>query len=155
MIELNIPNFKSLHLDHLVLDFNGTISFDGAVLPGVIDRLSELKHLLTVHVITADTFGSAQEQVGHLCPLTILQTEDHRSEKMSFVKTLNPETVVAIGNGRNDVAMLESAALGIAVMQGEGASAEALQSADIVCLNICDALDLLQFPKRLTATLRG
>jgi soluble P-type ATPase len=155
MLDLNIPKFKSLRLEHLVLDFNGTISFDGIVLPGVVERLMQLQEMLAIHVITADTFGSAHKQIGELCPLTILKTEDHRSEKMAFVTALNPESVAAIGNGRNDVAMLKESALGIAVIQGEGASLEAIQSADLVCTNICDALDLLRYPRRLTATLRG
>jgi soluble P-type ATPase len=62
--------------------------------------------------------------------------------------------VVAIGNGANDALMLEHAALGILVMGGEGAAVEALLRARVVVTDICEALDLLLFPKRLIATLR-
>jgi soluble P-type ATPase len=51
--------------------------------------------------------------------------------------------------------MLKEAALGIAVVQEEGAFAETLMSADVVCTNIVSALGLLTNPLRLIATLRS
>ncbi len=51
--------------------------------------------------------------------------------------------------------MLRAAALGIALVQREGASAEAIASADVVCSSVIDALDLLRNPKRLIASLRS
>ena len=74
--------------------------------------------------------------------------------KRAYVARLGADRVVAIGNGRNDRMMLAAASLGIAVVQGEGAAAETLASADVVAPGIVDALDLLLFPKRLVATLR-
>jgi soluble P-type ATPase len=50
--------------------------------------------------------------------------------------------------------MLNEAALGIAVLENEGTSFEALQAADVVALGTLSALDLLLHPQRLTATLR-
>jgi soluble P-type ATPase len=50
--------------------------------------------------------------------------------------------------------MLKEAAIGIAVVGPEGASAAALQQADVVTRSIIDALDLLLNPRRLVATLR-
>ncbi|HZY44758.1 MAG TPA: HAD hydrolase family protein, partial [Anaerolineae bacterium] len=61
---------------------------------------------------------------------------------------------VAIGNGANDVEMLKAAAIGIAVLGREGTASEAIAAADIVTLNVIDAIDLLLNPKRLVATLR-
>jgi soluble P-type ATPase len=51
--------------------------------------------------------------------------------------------------------MVKEAALGIAVIEKEGAAVETLLAADIVCGNILDALELLLNPKRLIATLRS
>jgi soluble P-type ATPase len=51
--------------------------------------------------------------------------------------------------------MLQSAALGIAVVQREGAGVEALLGADVVICDVHDALQLLRHPKRLIATLRS
>jgi soluble P-type ATPase len=61
---------------------------------------------------------------------------------------------VAIGNGRSDAQMHREAALGIAVIQAEGACAATLGAADVVCGSIPDALDLLLHPLRLAATRR-
>ena len=51
--------------------------------------------------------------------------------------------------------MLEGAALGIAVIQAEGAAGETLMAADVVAPGILEALDLLANPLRLVATLRA
>ena len=56
---------------------------------------------------------------------------------------------------RNDRKMLAAAAVGVAVVQAEGASAETIAEADIVAPGIVAALELLRHPKRLVATLRA
>ncbi len=61
---------------------------------------------------------------------------------------------VSIGNGCNDVSLLKDSAIGICIVGGEGASAEAMMASDLVVSNINDALDLLLKPHRLRATLR-
>ena len=48
-----------------------------------------------------------------------------------------------------------AAALGLAVIQREGAAAETLNAADVVCGDILSALELLTNPLRLVATLRS
>jgi soluble P-type ATPase len=50
--------------------------------------------------------------------------------------------------------MLRAARLGIAVIEGEGASAQAVMAAAIVTRNIADAFNLLLNPTRCKATLR-
>jgi len=79
--------------------------------------------------------------------------EDSKRGKLDFLKTLNLEMTVAIGNGSNDQLILKEAALGIAVLGDEGVSASAMKSADIVVKNIQNALDLFLKPKRLITTL--
>jgi soluble P-type ATPase len=63
--------------------------------------------------------------------------------------------VIAFGNGRNDVAMLRVAAIGVAILAGEGVAIDALQAADVLALGPVDAIDLVLKPKRLISTLRG
>ena len=72
-----------------------------------------------------------------------------------IVDRLGAAGCVAIGNGANDVPMLERAALGIAVIGPEGASGRALAAADVVCRSVVEALDLLLDPRLLVATLRS
>lgn len=155
MFELDVPGFRKLQLENIVLDFNGTISCDGILLPGVADRLQLLRAQFTIYVITADTFGTVREQMDGLAHIEVLETADHREEKRAFVSRLGSASVVAFGNGRNDTMMLQEAAIGVAVCQQEGASAEAMMAADILCTDILDGLDLLRHPKRLLATLRA
>lgn len=156
MIEISIPGFRNLCLSHLVLDYNGTLAVDGRLLPGVGDVLTNLATHLTIHVITADTFGLAAAQLNGLpVKLTIAPVESQAETKLAFVMALGTESVVAIGNGRNDRKMLKAAALGIALVQREGGSVETLTSAEVVATSILDALDLLKNSKRLLATLRS
>ncbi|MFT3989842.1 MAG: hypothetical protein QM680_00390 [Luteolibacter sp.] len=156
MIDIDIPDFGAFSLKHLVLDYNGTLALDGHLLPGVREVLGALAPLLDIHVVTADTFGLAEKYLSSLpLALTVLPAGSQAAAKAAFVETLGAASVVAIGNGRNDRQMLAAAAIGILIIQKEGASAATLASADILSSNILDALDLLRHPKRFIATLRS
>jgi len=156
MIEINIPGNKILQLEHLVLDYNGTIAFDGALIDGVKESLAELSQMLTVHVITADTFGSVKKALEDIdCKLVVIPLEHQDAAKLEYIKNLGREQTVSMGNGVNDRLMLKASALGVAVIQGEGAAFETIASADVVCTDILSALSLLIHPLRLIATLRS
>ena len=156
MISIQIPGFGSLTLEHLVLDYNGTLAVDGVLLPGVREALNALAEKLTVHVITADTFGIAAKGLkGVNCKLTVLEKSQQDQAKADFVSRLGTDQTVSIGNGRNDALMLSASGLGIAVILSEGASTVSLNAADIVCTDIVHALELLMHPLRMTATLRS
>ncbi len=150
-----IPGFKQLQLQHLVLDYNGTLARDGQLLEGVEHALAKLAPELDIHVITADTFGSVATQISHLpCSLSIIPTQHQAKAKADYIRHLGVKQVVAIGNGYNDHLMLQEAALGIALAQHEGVAVKALQAADIMVTDIVNALNLLLKPSRLIATLR-
>jgi soluble P-type ATPase len=160
MLTVDIPgDFHGgmyLSLAHLVLDYNGTIAEDGVLIGGVPERLVQLAEHLTVHVITADTHGSAAQKLAGLpVSLKILPPGAQNEAKADFVRGLGADQCVAVGNGRNDAMMLHEAALGLVVIQAEGAAQIAVATADIVSKSIEDALDLLLRPKRLIATLRN
>ena len=156
MIEVPIPGYGDIALSNMVLDYNGTLAVDGVLAPGVAECLRTLSEHLQVHVVTADTFGLAQKHLQDLpCKLTILPAGDQDVAKMEFVNKLGPEETICIGNGRNDRKMLEAAGLGIAVLLDEGAAVETIQAADILCKDIVSALELMNHPLRLTATLRS
>lgn len=155
MLDILIPGYTPLHLSHLVLDYNGTLACDGKLIEGVRERLEVLSRSLEIHVLTADTFGSVREALSGLpCRFAVIPLEDQAQAKEEYVRKLGLEHSACIGNGRNDRLMLKKAALGIAVVQTEGSSVEALLAADTVTAGILDALDLLLHPLRLTATLR-
>lgn len=157
MLEIQIPGQgRSLRLSHLILDYNGTIACDGRLLSGVRDRLERLTASLEIHVLTADTFGSVREALSGIpCRLSVIPREEQAQAKLNYVERLGLDGCACMGNGRNDRLMVQKAALGVTVMQAEGAAREAILAADVVVTDILDALDLLLYPLRLAATLRS
>ena len=156
MIEIDIPGYRTLALEDIVFDYNGTLAVDGEVIPGVKEALRSLAERLTIHILTADTFGKVKSRLSGLpCKITILPENEQDIGKRNFVQSLGADRTVAVGNGRNDRLMLQASALGIAVILGEGASAQTLAMADVVCTSILEALALLDNPLRLVATLRS
>jgi soluble P-type ATPase len=155
VLELRVPGRDPITVEHLVLDFNGTLAVDGVLLPGVAERIRELAGHLAVHVITADTYGGARAQTAGLpVTLQVIGPGDQTAAKRALVEALGPDSVVAVGNGANDRLMLERAALSICVLEAEGAATAALLAADVVVRSPVEALDMLVRPGRLAATLR-
>jgi P-type E1-E2 ATPase len=155
VIEIDIPGFGMVRLEHLVSDFTGTLSVDGILIPKVEARLNKLSEILRVHILTADTFGKAREALKNVnCEMHILAGENHDVQKEEYVNKLGPDQVVALGNGKNDRKMLKTAKIGIAVTEGEGCAVDAILAADIHVRAVLDGLDLLLNTKRCKATLR-
>jgi len=155
MLEIKIPGFGEVRLEHLVADFTGTLSLDGTLLIGVREKLQAASRLLAVHVVTSDTFGSARKELEGLeCTVVVIAGADADIQKESYVQKLGADQVLAIGNGNNDRRMFKVARIGIAVIGGEGCAGDAVMSADIIVTNIFDAFNLLLYPKRCIATLR-
>ena len=149
---VDLPGRAPITMADLVLDFTGTLSKGGRLLPGIVHRLEQLARRIRITVMTADTFGKAKKALAGLpVDLHLIETGN---DKRAYVEKLTKAGVVAIGNGRNDIEMMKAAAIGIAVAGPEGASAELLQCADVVVGDIRDALDLVANPLRLKATLR-
>ncbi|HNQ67501.1 MAG TPA: HAD hydrolase family protein [Bacteroidales bacterium] len=156
MLNVEIPGSDNITARYLVLDYNGTLAKDGTILKGVADKLNILSKVLSVYIITADTFGTVKSNLKNCnCECVIIAGEYQGKQKCEFIKNLNSSEVIAIGNGFNDALMLKESALGIALIQDEGASVKTVCNADIVCTDILVALDLLLNPKRIKATLRN
>lgn len=152
---IEIPNFKTLNIQHIVCDYNGTIAKDGMVLSEIKALFEDLSKRYTLHVITADTFGSVHAQLeGYGVNIMVLTTDDHTAEKEAYISQLGKDACVALGNGNNDASMLSLASVGIAVMGDEGCAKDALVHSDVICKNIGEALSLILHSKRLIATLR-
>jgi soluble P-type ATPase len=155
MIELNIPGRGLVQLQHLVCDVNGTLTVDGQLSEGVKQRLSALRDRLTLHLLTADTHGK-QSIIDQQLDLKALRIQPGKEDeqKSKYVYQLGAETVVAIDQGANDAGMLQAAALGICVLSAEGTAVKTLIAADLVVANINAALEMLEKPLRIVATLR-
>lgn len=156
MLTIDIPDYKTLNLEYLVLDYNGTIALDGEIRDSVKERLIKLSKELKIYVLTADTHGTAEEKCKGL-PVEIqtFPKDGALAAKMDVVDGLGAESCASIGNGRNDKLMCRNSALAIAVLEQEGMSGRLLGEVDVCVRCIEDALDLLLIPNRLIATLRG
>jgi P-type E1-E2 ATPase len=156
MLEVDVPGWRKLQLEHLLLDVNGTLTRDGVLLPGVQSRVDGLRSMVQVRLLSADTFGRLDAIAGELGVegQRLQPGEPEALQKGRVARELGSQRVVAIGNGANDAHMLKAAALGIAVLGPEGLAMAALVEADVLVASIEDALDLLSNPKRLVATLR-
>ncbi|OQX56924.1 MAG: haloacid dehalogenase [Helicobacteraceae bacterium 4484_230] len=149
---IEIPNDRRFELRSIVCDYNGTIAKDGRVVDGVKALMDELAQKYRIYVVTADTFGSVKEELKEFdVSVKVLSSHDHTGEKADFIKELGADSSVAIGNGNNDVLMLKTAALSVALMGDEGCSKETLLNSDIVCKNIIDALELFLYQKSSSA----
>ena len=155
MIQLDIPGRGSVRLNHLVLDVNGTLAKDGRLLDKVAKPIAALRDRVTIHLLTADTYGR-QDNIDLMLGLRAVRIPpgDEGRQKAEYVQQLGAAGVIAIGQGANDAEMLSAAGIGIAVLGDEGLAMAALTSADLVMASIYDALSLLEYPTRLIATLR-
>ncbi|MGO8946411.1 MAG: HAD family hydrolase [Ktedonobacterales bacterium] len=162
MLTVVIPGRETLELEHLVSDFNGTLAEDGHLLDGVVERLVQISALLKIHIVTADSNGTAQESartVEIACEAARVASPHWErvqigSEKERYLRRLDPTLVVALGNGANDEAMFRAAALSICVLGPEGACTQAMLAAHFSVTSPIDALDALLHSKRITSTLR-
>jgi soluble P-type ATPase len=155
MISIEIPGWGNIGIENIVLDLNGTIATDGKIPLEVKEKITSLVEKIKIYILTADTQGTAAEEVRDISvELIKISEEKSKVEKFEFLKKLNLENTVVIGNGNNDQLILKEAALGIVVLGDEGMSISAMKNADVVVKDVSNALDLFLKPKRLIATLR-
>ena len=154
MLKIKIPGREELILNHLILDYNGTIAEDGNIIEGIRPRLAELCKDLSISVITADTHGTAAKT----CEGLPLQVLTYPTTEVGLIKAEEARKltggVITIGNGYNDIQMSDVSDLSICVIGREGCCGALLMHVDVVVTSIEDALDLLLKPGRLRATLR-
>ncbi len=88
-MNVEIPNYGEVQIEAVIFDLNGTLGERG----GRVDE--EVKHLLerladkyTVVVISADTFGTLEEELGGL-PVRI-EKASNAAEKVEIARGLLP-----------------------------------------------------------------
>ena len=153
---VDIPGRGKLEIKNVVFDFNGTMAVDGRLVPGTAEMINDLADRADFHVITADTFGTVEQQLaGVNCRVVKIPPDNQDQAKLDYVAKLGLDTAMCLGNGRNDKLMLKEAALGVAVLLDEGAWVETVMAADLICKSVLDALAYLSVPDRLRATARN
>jgi len=157
-IAIDIPGFGERHIRVAVSDYTGTHSFGGSIALHVKAKLRELATLVDLHIVTADSFGTAEQELAGIAIPYKLRTDRHDIEKAEYVTQFDLQNVAAFGNGNNDRLMLkavkEGGGLAIAVDNGEGCAMDAILNADLFVVGAANAIDLLLDPLRLKATLR-
>jgi len=165
-ITINIPGFGSPRgtkgkrvIRTIISDYTGTLSLHGKLTPGVKPRLLRLQKLVDVKIVTADTYGTAAQQLkGIEAPHFLKRKSGQDIEKRDFAKKFDLRHVAAFGNGNNDrlllAAVKKAGGIAIAVDNGEGCALDALLAANIFISGAANALDLLLEPRALKATLR-
>ena len=154
MIRIDVPGREIIEIEHVVLDYNGTIAFDGQIIEGAARRIKELCRNARVYVLTADTYGTVRAQCDGLgAEIKTFPRANAAECKEEIVRSLGGR-VACVGNGFNDMKMFDIADLSIAVMDGEGACAGLIAHSDVLVRSAEEGLDLLLKPDRLRATLR-
>lgn len=152
----NIPGQEPIEIKNIVFDYNGTIAIDGKLIDGIKELINELSSEINFHIITADTHGSVNKELeGVKCSIIIIPNNNQDQHKLDYVKKIDANKTLSVGNGKNDRLMLKETILGIAILQDEGLCTEALQSADLICKSIFDIFNFFKKPNRLIATLRN
>lgn len=103
-MQIEIPGYQTLTINHLLLDYNGTIAEDGRIRDRVRELLIQLSESLTIHVLTADTHGTAAAECQSI-PLLLdtFPTSDAASYKLQKLQETGASCCACIGNGRNDL----------------------------------------------------
>ena len=155
MISIKNLGMQPLEICNLVLDFNGTIATDGKIIAEIKDQITAIKaQRVNVYCLTADSYGTATPQ----CEANGIEVKsfplaEAGKEKAKIVDSLEGQSMV-VGNGLNDIPMLDAADMAVAVIGPEGCCAKLINHADIVVTSIFDALDLLLKPTRAKGLLR-
>ena len=158
-IAIDIPGFGSRRIQRLLSDYTGTLARGGRLEADVKELLAQLAKLIDIHVITADTFGFAEEELQDL-PVHCqrLQGDGHDRQKEAYGSNVGLEHSAVLGNGNNDRLLLraaqEAGGLAIAVDNGEGCATPALLNSDLFIVGAVNALNLLLDPRGCKATLR-
>lgn len=156
MKKIKVPGFKEIVAENLIMDYNGTLAKNGKILDGVIDKLRDIKEDLNIYILTADTFGTVHSQFENTnIKIIVVDSEDSSISKRAAVESLGVDNSICIGNGYNDIEMMQVATLSIGIAQEEGMSGKLFLYSDMVFVSILDALDSIINPDRIIATLRG
>jgi len=148
---IEIPNYGKIEARAVAFDLNGTLGVEGRVSEEVKKLLERLSEKYIVVVLSADTFGTLEEEFKSL-NVKIERVKDGNEKLENAMKY---EPYIGVGNGNNDVRMLENAELAFCVIGEEGATVDALLASDVVVKDVKDAIAMLLNEKKLIATLRG
>ncbi len=154
MISIQRPGQEPLEIDIILIDFEGTLASDRRVHPKAKDKINLLSKRVRIYILAKEEKERVTEVLKRVkAEIVFLKEENTSREKLNLLKQLGAGRTAAIGNGADDVLMVDEAGLGICIIGREGAAGETIQKADLVFPDIVDALDFFLKPLRQKATL--
>ncbi len=154
MITVQRPGQEPLEIEFLLIDFEGSLATDRRVHPKAKDKINLLSKRTRIYIFAKEESEIVAQALKKVkAEVVYLREGEASQEKLKMLRQLGPQRTAAIGNGTDDTEMIENAALGICVFSREGTSTETIQKADLLMVNILDALDFLLKPLRQKATL--
>jgi soluble P-type ATPase len=154
MIHIQRPGQESLEIEFILIAFEGTLASDRRVHPKAKDKINLLSKRTNIYILTKEEKILVEEALKRVkAEIVYFMEGEAFLQKLDLLHQLGATRTVVIGNGADDVPMIEEAGLGICVLSKEGTFAEAMKKADLVFMNILDALDFLLKPLRQRATL--
>ena len=154
MITIQKPGQESLEIEFILIALEGTLASDRRVHPKAKDKINLLSKRTNIYILTKEEKILVEEALKKVKAEIVYLKEGGASlQKLDLLRQLGATRTVVIGNGADDVPMIEEAGLGICVLSKEGTFTETMKKADLVFMNILDALDFLLKPLRQRATL--
>jgi soluble P-type ATPase len=171
MISIERPAQSNIEIEFVLIDFEGTLASDRQVHPKAKDKINLLSKRTKIYILVnppTPPFNKGgkggilakekrevvEEKLRKVkAEIAYLEKGDASQRKLDLLRNLGAMRCVAIGNGVDDAPMIQEAGFGICILGKEGASSEALKNADVVFVDILDALDFLLKPLRQKATL--
>jgi len=154
MIHIQRPGQESLEIEFILIAWEGTLASDRRVHPKAKDKINLLSKRTKIYILTKEEKNLAEEALKKVkAEIVYFKEGEAFLQKLDFLRKLGASQCVVIGNGADDVPMMEEAGLGICVLRKEGTFTETMKKADVVFMNILDALDFLLKPLQQKATL--
>jgi soluble P-type ATPase len=154
MILLQRPGQNPLEIEFILLNFEGTLVTDRRIHPKAKDKLNLLSKRTNIYILAKGEQEAIREILKKVKAEVVYFKEGEVSQgKLDLLRQLGAAKTVAIGNGVDDVPMIEEAGLGICIIGVEGTSGEAVKKADVVFTDILHALGFLLKPMRHKAAL--
>ena len=141
-MEYNVSGVGTITLKTVVFDLNGTLAVYGEIKQSTKELLVELKnHGFEIFILTSDQRGVAMETVREIEVNCVIARTS--KEKQKFMKSLDRETTVTVGNGRVDIGMFQMSRIRIATLQAEGIHTGIISFVDMIVPSVDDAIKLL------------
>jgi len=148
-----VPGVGAIEIDTLVVDSNGTLTINGEIVAGVMERIHRLQSLgVDVVMISSDQRGNARN-IALSSGITYYEAANSR-EKEDVLLSLESRNVAAIGNARIDIGLFVQSIVSIATLQKEGIHKDIIDHVDVIVPCINDALDFFLDEDTFIATMK-